>query len=145
MMVRTKAKAQAQALQYQQLSRKSVHGTAPVKEMKNILAKGLPGRRETKHKRFRPGQLALKEIRRYQNSTKLLIRKLPFQRLVKEIIQGKDSDLRVQTEALHLLQEAAEAYLVSLFEDTNICAVHAKRVTIMPKDLQLATRLRGRR
>ena len=102
--------------------------------------------------RFRPGTVALKEIRRYQKSTELLIRKLPFQRLVREIsgdhkvitspLCGK---VRFQSAAIKALQEASEAYLVGLFEDTNLCAIHAKRVTIMPKDIQLARRIRRER
>lgn len=95
--------------------------------------------------RFRPGTVALREIRRYQKSTELLIRKLPFQRLVREIAQEFKTDLRFQSSAIAALQEAAEAYLVGLFEDTNLCAIHAKRVTIMPKDIQLARRIRGER
>ena len=95
--------------------------------------------------RYRPGTVALREIRRYQKSTELLIRKLPFQRLVREIAQEFKSDLRFQGSAVLALQEAAEAYLVGLFEDTNLCAIHAKRVTIMPKDIQLARRIRGER
>ena len=74
-----------------------------------------------------------------------MIRKLPFQRLVREIAQDFKSDLRFQGSAVLALQEAAEAYLVGLFEDTNLCAIHAKRVTIMPKDIQLARRIRGER
>jgi histone H3 len=95
--------------------------------------------------RYRPGTVALREIRQYQKSTELLIRKLPFQRLVKEISQEFRTDLRFQSTALLALQEATEAYLVGLFEDTNMCAVHAKRVTITPRDLQLARRIRGER
>jgi histone H3 len=95
--------------------------------------------------RWRPGTVALREIRRYQRNTDLLIRKLPFQRLVREIAQDFRNDLRFQSTALNALQEAAEAFLVSLFEDTNLCAIHAKRVTIMPKDMQLARRIRGER
>ena len=79
--------------------------------------------------------MALREIRRYQKSTELLIRKLPFQRLVREIAQDFKTDLRFQSAAIGALQEASEAYLVGLFEDTNLCAIHAKRVTIMPKDV----------
>ncbi|XP_009277755.1 PREDICTED: histone H3.3 [Aptenodytes forsteri] len=93
----------------------------------------------------RPGTVALREIRRYQKSTELLIRKLPFQRLVREIAQDFKTDLRFQSAAIGALQEASEAYLVGLFEDTNLCAIHAKRVTIMPKDIQLARRIRGER
>lgn len=93
--------------------------------------------------RYRPGTVALREIRRFQKSTDLLIRKLPFQRLVKEIAQNLKCDMRFQSAAVGALQEAAESYLVGLFEDTNMCAIHAKRVTIMPKDIQLARRIRG--
>jgi len=93
--------------------------------------------------RYKPGTVALREIRKYQNSTELLIRKLPFQRLVREIAQDFKSDLRFQSNAVMALQEAAEAYLVGLFEDTNLCAIHAKRVTIMAKDISLARRIRG--
>ncbi|KAJ8009754.1 hypothetical protein DPEC_G00094810 [Dallia pectoralis] len=96
-------------------------------------------------KELRPGTVALREIRRYQKSTELLIRKLPFQRLVREIAQDFKTDLRFQSSAVMALQEASEAYLVGLFEDTNLCAIHAKRVTIMPKDIQLARRIRGER
>ncbi|KAK6258225.1 hypothetical protein SCA6_012699, partial [Theobroma cacao] len=95
--------------------------------------------------RYRPGTVALREIRKYQKSTELLIRKLPFQRLVREIAQDFKTDLRFQSHAVLALQEAAEAYLVGLFEDTNLCAIHARRVTIMPKDIQLARRIRGER
>lgn len=95
--------------------------------------------------RFRPGTVALREIRKFQKSTELLIRKLPFQRLVREIASEFKNDLRFQSSAVLALQEASEAYMVGLFEDTNLCAIHAKRVTIMPKDMQLARRIRGER
>ena len=96
--------------------------------------------------RYRPGTVALREIRRYQKTTELLIRKMPFQRLVREITQDiKNTGLRYQSAAIMCLQEAAEAYLIGLFDDTNLCAIHAKRQTIMPKDLQLARRIRGER
>ena len=98
-----------------------------------------------KKRRYKPGTVALREIRKYQKGTDLLIRKRPFQRLVKEIAQDFKTDLRFQTLALEALQEASEAYLVGLFEDTNLCALHGKRVTIMPKDMQLARRIRGER
>ncbi len=93
--------------------------------------------------RYRPGTVALREIRKFQKSTDLLIRKLPFQKVVREIAGDFKSDLRFQSQAVLALQEASEAYLVGLFEDTNLCAIHAKRVTIMPKDMQLARRIRG--
>ncbi len=87
--------------------------------------------------------MALREIRKYQKNTDLLIRKLPFQRLVREVAEGFKEDLRFQSHAILALQEASESYLTSLFEDTNLCAIHAKRITIMPKDMHLARRIRG--
>ena len=105
-----------------------------------------------KRYRYRPGTVALKQIRRYQKTTELLIRKLPFQRLVREIAGDTEvirsplcGKVRFQSTAIMALQEASEAYLVGLFEDSNLCAIHAKRVTIMPKDIQLARRIRGER
>jgi len=93
---------------------------------------------------MRPGERALKEIRAYQASTDLLIRRLPFARLVREIqMSFTRTPYRWQSTAMLALQEAAEAHLVGLFEDCNLCAIHAKRVTIMPKDMQLARRIRG--
>ena len=85
----------------------------------------------------------MRKIRKFQKSTDLLIRKLPFQRLIREIAGQFKSDLRFQSQTVLALQEAAEAYLVGLFEDTNFCVIHAKRVTIMPKDMQLDRRIRG--
>ena len=78
------------------------------------------------------------EIRRYQKSTELLIHKLPFQRLIREVAQDYKTNLRFQSSAIIVLQEAAESFLVSLFEDANLCAIHIKCLTIMPKDIQLA-------
>lgn len=89
--------------------------------------------------------LSLREIRRYQKTTDLLIRKAPFQRLVREIAQNMKRDVRFQSTALLALQEAAEMHIIQLFEDTNLCALHAKRVTVMPRDMQLARRIRGER
>lgn len=103
------------------------------------------GKSVKKPHRFRPGTVCLREIRKYQKSTELLIRKLPFQRLVREIASDYKSDLRFQQSSILALQEATEAYMVGLFEDTNLCAIHARRVTIMPKDMQLARRIRGER
>ena len=104
----------------------------------------MQGRRIKPH-RYRAGTVALKDIRHYQGSTALLIRKLPFQRLVREIAQDIKTDLRFQSAAVLCLQEATEAYLVGLLDDANLCAIHARRVTIMPKDIQLARRIRGER
>ena len=128
-----------------QTARKSTGGKAPRKQLASKAArKSAPATGGIKHaRRFRPGTVALREIRRYQKSTELLLRKLPFQRLVREIASDLKSDLRFQGSAIVALQEATEAYMVSLFEDTNLAAIHAKRVTIMPKDMSLAQRLRG--
>ncbi|KAM0046174.1 putative transcription factor Hap3/NF-YB family [Helianthus debilis subsp. tardiflorus] len=130
-----------------QTARKSTGGKAPRKQLATKAArKSAPATGGVKKPhRFRPGTVALREIRKYQKSTELLIRKLPFQRLVREIAQDFKTDLRFQSSAVAALQEASEAYLVGLFEDTNLCAIHAKRVTIMPKDMQLARRIRGER
>ena len=94
-----------------------------------------------KKRRLRPGTVALRKIRQYQKSTKLLIRRAPFQWVIYEIMRGIRNDLRIQVAAVQGLQEAAEAYLVSLFKDSNLCAIHAKWVTIMPTDVQLARRI----
>ena len=106
-------------------------------------------------KRYRPGELALKEIRKYQGSTDLILRKAPFQRYVRSIIfdlglnpatgKSKYEDIRLQSTAILALQEAAECYVVGLFCDAYLCTIHAKRVTIFPKDIQLARRIRGER
>ena len=130
-----------------QTARKIAGGKAPRKAIATKAAhKSAPATGGVKKPhRYRPGTVALRQIRRYQKSTELLIRKLPFQRLVREIAQEFKTDLRFQGSAVLALQEAAEAYLVGLFEDTNLCAIHAKRVTIMPKDVQLARRIRGER
>ena len=121
-----------------QTARKSTGGKAPRKQLATKAArKSAPSTGGVKKPhRYRPGTVALREIRRYQKSTELLIRKLPFQRLVREIAQDFKTDLRFQSTAIMALQEASESYLVSLFEDTNLCAIHAKRVTIKPKDIQ---------
>jgi len=100
-------------------------------------------------RKYRPGTRALKEIRKYQKSCDLLIPSLPFSRLIREVAQSvlgsSMLDIRFQSSAILALQEASEAYLVTLFEDTMLCAIHARRVTIMPRDIQLARRIRGDR
>ena len=96
--------------------------------------------------RWRPGTVALREIRRYQRSTDLIINKTAFQRLVREV--AKDvckKDLRFQSTAVLALQEASEAHLIGLYQDAYLCTIHAKRVTLMVKDIQLARRIRGDR
>jgi histone H3 len=124
-----------------QLSRKSTGGKITIKTIPPSPKKVTP----TPTRRYRPDTLAIREIRRYQKSTNLLIKRLPFHRLVREITQDIRGDLRYQTVALDALQEASEAYLVGLFQDANLCALHAKRVTINPKDIQLSRRIRGER
>ena len=130
-----------------QTARRSTGGKAPRKQLATKAArKTAPATGGVKKPhRYHPGTVALREIRRYQKSTDLLIRKLPFQRFVREIAQDFKSDLRFQGSSVLALQEVSEAYHVGLFEDTNLCAIHAKRVTIMPRDIQLARRIRGER
>uniref|UniRef100_A0A2K6SAH9 Core Histone H2A/H2B/H3 domain-containing protein n=1 Tax=Saimiri boliviensis boliviensis TaxID=39432 RepID=A0A2K6SAH9_SAIBB len=112
-----------------QTARKSTGGKAPRKQLATKAArKSAPSTGGVKKPhRYRPGTVALREIRRYQKFTELLIRKLPFQRLVREIAQDLKTELRFQSAAIGALQEASKAYLVGLFEDTNLCAIHAKR------------------
>lgn len=121
-------------------ARKSTGGTKPPHS--RTPRSPLPGKRK-----FRPGTRALMEIRKFQKSTDLLIPKLPFARLIRELAMkvggASNPNMRFQSSALMALQEAAEAFLVTLFEDTVLCAIHARRVTIMPKDMNLARRIRG--
>ena len=130
-----------------QTARKCTGGKAPQKQLATKAARKCApatGGIKKPH-RYHPGTVALREICKYQKSTELLICKLPFQRFVREIMQGHKADLRFQSSALGASQEASEAYLVGLFEDTNLCAIHARRVTIMPKDIQLTRRIQKER
>eukprot|EP01083_Nonionella_stella_P105137 302255_1 len=108
-------------------------------------AKATGGSGVKKVHRWRPGTVALREIRKFQKSTDLLIRKAPFQRLVRELAAVHKDGLRFQSSAIQAIQEATESYMTSLLSDTNLCAIHTRRVTIMPRDLHLARRLRGER
>ena len=136
-----------------QTARKSTGGKAPRKQLATKAArKSVRTGGVKKPHRYRPGTVALREIRRYQKSTDLLIRKAPFCRLTREIMEAVQEKLRTKEKtermagaAILAIQEATESYLVGLNEDTNLCAIHAKRVTIMPKDIQLARRIRGER
>ena len=121
-----------------------VAGKAPRKKLLTKAARKMMAPQRQKL-RYRPGTVALRQIRRYQKTTDLLIRKLPFSRLVREILQKFGMNYRMTPSTVNALQEAAEAYLVGLFEDSNLCAIHAKRITIMPKDIQLTRRIRGER
>ena len=106
--------------------------------------KALRGK-DGKRRRWRPGTQSFHEIWFYQKSCNLLIRKLPFLRLVRELLHDQKAEMCIQASAIYALQEASEVYLVYLFEDTNLCAIHTKRVTIMPKDIQLTRHIRGER
>jgi len=138
-----------------QTAKSNITGTigAPKKKVTKIAARAQKAGQGSVKKphRYRPGTVALREIRRYQKSTNLLLRKLPFQRLVREMMQdeekiirtqGRDVSLRIQGQALYALQEATESYVVNMYEDTNLLALHAKRITVMDKDLRLARELR---
>lgn len=97
-------------------------------------------------RRFRPGTRALMDIRKYQKSTDLLIPRSPFSRFIREIVASEvqfGQDFRFQSSALLAIQESAECYLAQLFEDCQLCAIHAKRVTVMVSDMKLARRIRG--
>ena len=96
-------------------------------------------------RRFRPGTVALREIRRFQKCSHVLVPPKRFSQLVREIQQEFGTDIRYAMAGLAATQEAGEAYVTGLMEDTNLCAIHAKRVTILPKDMQLARRIRGER
>ncbi len=98
-----------------------------------------------KARRFRSGTVALRQIKKAQKGTELLLRRAPFARLIKEIASGAKEGLRFQSSAVLALQESTEAYTIGLLSDSNLCAIHAKRVTVMTKDLALARRLRGER
>ena len=131
---------------------KSSGGKAPRKTLRTKYSKkkhgnnwGAPWMRGglKKPMRYRPGTVALRQIRKYQKSTDLLIQKLPFQRLLKEIAQGLNPTLRFQSTAILALQEAAEDYLVKMFEQVNLCVIHANRTTIQVKDILLLRRMKG--
>jgi histone H3 len=94
--------------------------------------------------RWRPETVAAREIRKFQKITNLLIRKAPFQHLVREVaLKFEKSDLQMQSTAVLALQEAAKYFMVDVFSNTNLCALHGKRVTIMVKDLVLACCIQG--
>lgn len=125
----------------------SVHSSIGGKQPRNYSAasiiRGPTAGGVKKPRRYRPGTVALRQIREFQKTTELLIRKLPFQRLVREITQNINTDLRFQSAAMEALQEASEAYLISMLENSNEAAIHSGRVTIFPRDIQLARRIRG--
>ena len=129
--------SQVQGIRLQKKQTKLDRAVFPRKKLPLTKQKAIRARR------YRPGTVALREIRKFQKSTDLLIQKAPFRRLVKEIALNIDNLKRFQTTAVDALQEASEHYLVNLLEEANVCAIHAKRVTIMPKDMRLARKIRG--
>ena len=130
-----------------QTARKSTSGKAPRSQLALKAARKIKPSSENdrvRPRRYRPGTVALREIRKFQKSNTLLIRKLPFQRLVREIAQERKCDVRFQAGAIEALQHTAEDMIVELFEEAQRAAVHAQRVTVMPRDVALAIRiLRG--
>ena len=134
-MPKTKVAAKAKTAAKKSAS-KAIKKSAPA-------AGGMKG--DKKRKGFKPGTVTLREIKRYQKTTDMLLPRAPFQRLVRSIVTDMDHELRFQSQALQALQEASEAYIVGVFEDTNLCAIHAKRMTVFKKDMDLARRIRGDR
>ena len=116
-----------------------------VKETKKISREVRQALKDAKHRPYclHPSSTALREIKKYQNSTELLIRKWSFQKLARELAQEIMPNLRFQMSAISSLHEATESYIVGLMEDTNLCVIHDKCVTIRPKDMQLAHRIQG--
>ena len=147
-MARTKRTARKSASGVPTLSRNEAKRLAAARAEARCRGRKEPRTDAPKPRGYRPGTVALQEIRRYQWSTELLIRRAPFDHLVRELVQDLrcgGHELRILPAAITALQEAAEAYLVLLFEDTNLCTIHAKRVTIMLKYIQLAWRIHGER
>ena len=116
-------------------------GALPLQPRKGPLNLALTEKK--KKRRYKPGTVALREIRQYQKGYDLMLPKLPFQRLVREVAQKIKPDLRFQSAALVAIQEAAEMYIIRVFKETNLCAIHAGRVMITPQDMKLARCIRG--
>ena len=128
-----------------QTAKKSTGGKAPRRQLATKAARRRPrpiGGVKKPH-RYRPGTVALREIRRYQKTTELLLRKKSFYQLCREMVQDFSADMRYQSSSILAMQEATEAYFACLFEDTNLVAIHTRRVTILPKDIQLVRRIRN--
>jgi histone H3 len=119
------------------------NGEPPVETNSEGIKSVVDKNKKKKKRRYKPGMRALKDIRKYQKSTELLIPKSSFIRLVKEIVQKQKGDLRIQASAgLALQQEAAEMFVVNMFEYSNYCAIHGKRVNVQAKDIQLVKKIR---
>lgn len=125
-------------------SRKSTKASRAIAKKESKAPHTSQGGAKRQH-RWRPGTVALREVRKYQHTTELLIARAPFRRLVKEIVETFKDTMRMRSSALEAIHEATEAYIVGVLGDANLCTIHAKRVTLYPKDLQLAMRLRGDR
>lgn len=125
--------------------RKNIASRKAYAEGRVAAKKALAASAPKKAHRWRPGTVALREIRKFQATTGSLIPRAPFRRLVREISTAVKETLRMQSTAVDCLQEAAEAYITSVLADGNLCAIHAKRVTVFPRDLHLALKLRGER
>lgn len=124
--------------------RRRISGESPPQQGRKR-PRNVSGEIDRKKRRFRPGTRVLQEIRRLQNTTNTLVPRIHFSRIIRDVAMSVDGgrEYRWASEALEAIQTASEAYLVGLFEDANLCAIHAKRVTIMVKDLYLARRIRG--
>ena len=141
-----KSKAISSKIEKANNSKKKISSKSkPVKDSKKVAKTKLIAKadNEMKKRKFKPGTVALREIKKYQRETGQLIPRAPFQRLVRQICSGIDNELRFQSQALVALQEASEAYLTGIFEDSNLCCLHANRITVMKKDMDLARRIRG--
>lgn len=141
--VPSKAKVSKAAKTTKTASSKKTMATASQSQKAKKPMSATQSQAEGKKRRYKPGTVALREIKHYQKSTDLLLPRAPFQRLVREITGNIDGDLRFAPQALIAIQEASEAYLTGVFEDSQLCAIHAKRVTVQKKDLDLARRIRG--
>ena len=114
-----------------------------INERKIKQLKAIRDEKLERQRKIQRGMQTLREIQKYQKGADLLIRRGPFQRLIREIVQKRREGLKLQSSVVLALQEAGEAFLVGLMEQANLCTIHAKRVTIMPRDIQLACRIWG--
>ena len=138
-MERTKKNGKEESCERRSLA--SAERTGARKRKKHPLSLGTMRKLRSRH--FWPGTKALLEICRFHKSTRLLIPKNPFYWVIWNILQMERSWMKIQSSAVLALHEAAETYLVWLLEDSSICTIHAKWVTVMLKDKQLARRIRS--
>lgn len=116
-------------------------GKRPAKTISSKATKQITSSLSQGKAKFKPGSIALREIRKYQKSSNLLIKKRPFQRFLRQLVTF-DSQIRFQSAALVIFQEASENFLTGLLEDAYRCAVHAKRVTLLPRDVVLIYKIK---